>query len=88
MKATLFAIALFSLAAVSKAGALETLETPSYKITNESRCPEGDVMCDEATLTNLVSGDYGVTVYSGGIETTTHTNIEPKTILSQTIKIP
>ena len=42
----------------------------------------------EATLTKLVSGDYEVTVYSGGIETTTHTNIEPKTLLSQMVKIP
>ena len=42
----------------------------------------------EATLTNLVSGDYEVTVYSGGIATTTHSNIEPKALLSQTVRIP
>ena len=47
MRATLFAIALFLLTAVSRASTLETLETPSYKITIESRCPEGFVTCDD-----------------------------------------
>jgi hypothetical protein len=35
MRATLFAIALFSLTVVSKASTIQTLETPSYKITIE-----------------------------------------------------
>jgi hypothetical protein len=47
MRATLFAIALFSLTVVSKASTIQTLETPSYKITIEERCPEGYVTCDD-----------------------------------------
>jgi hypothetical protein len=47
MRATLFAIVLFSGIATSRASFLDTLETPSYKITIESRCPEGYVTCDD-----------------------------------------
>jgi hypothetical protein len=47
MRATLFTIALFAVIALSKAGTLDTLETPSYKIKIESRCPEGFVTCDD-----------------------------------------
>jgi len=42
----------------------------------------------EATLTNLATGEYEVTVYSGGIEPVTHKGIEPKEILSQKVQIP
>jgi len=42
----------------------------------------------EATLAGLVSGEYEVTVYSGGIEPITHKEMEPKAILSQKVRIP
>jgi len=46
MRAPILAIALISAAASSSAGT-STLTTPSYTITVEVRCPEGNVTCDD-----------------------------------------
>jgi hypothetical protein len=47
MKATMLAIALIVAIPASRANTLDSLETPSYTITVESRCPEGWVTCDD-----------------------------------------
>lgn len=38
-------------AASTRAGAVETLETPNYLVTIEQRCAEGNVSCDDVVYT-------------------------------------
>lgn len=42
----------------------------------------------EATLTNVVAGEYTVTVFSAGIQPGTHKAIEPVEIFSAKVKVP
>lgn len=53
MKATILAMALIAAIPASRASTLGTLETRSYKITVEWRCPEGWVTCDDVKFVNI-----------------------------------
>jgi hypothetical protein len=50
MKAMLLATGLIAIASASRG---DTLETPSYRITVESRCPEGYVTCDDVQFVGV-----------------------------------